>query len=105
MNQTIESPKWWLDLARFSLKVTIGVVFTCIMSFLAAKTSFFGSPDLGGLIVFGFYFILSLYASLGLALLALIGIVTGFFIKYPLKEYVIIFVISLIPILFFDAVL
>ena len=104
MNQTIESPKWWLDLARFSLKVTIGVVFTCIMSFLAAKTSFFGSPDLGGLIVFGFYFILSLYASLGLALLAIIGLVTGFFLKYQLKQYVTMFIISLIPIVLFYVV-
>ena len=104
MNQSFESPTWWRYLARSSLNVTIVVVFAGIMSLLFAKTGFLGIFGFNDRIGFVFNFALSFYVSVRLALLAIIGLVTGFFLKYQLKQYVTMFIISLIPIVLFYVV-
>ena len=104
MKHISETPKWWLDLARFSLYVTLGVVLIGTMSILFAITGLFSTYDFAGLFTYGIIFVLSWYVSLGLALLAIIGVVMGYFLKYPLKQYVMMFILSLIPTLLFDVV-
>jgi hypothetical protein len=102
MNQKIESPKWWRYLAKLMLIVTIAVVAFCLFTSWAIKAEPLGKYDLGYAIGFGIYFLVFLYSSLGLTLLAVIGTVVGFFLNYPLKLYVIMILISLVPILYLD---
>ncbi len=104
MNQPIEIPKWWQVSAKLLLYVTFGVVFVGTMSLLFAVTGSFSTYDFAGLYSYGIIFILLWYASLGLVLLAIIGMVTGFFLKYPLRQYVLMFIISLMPTLLFVVV-
>ena len=97
MKQPIEPPKWWLYIAKNLLIVTIVAViygFFCLWSMKYSGQ---------GAIVGAMYFALLLILSPWITLLATIGIVTGFFLKYPLKQYLIIFIFSLLPPIFFVA--
>ncbi len=96
MNQKMESSKWWERTAIFFLVITIGtVIFNLYSLWLVNHTS-----ELGPLIA-GFYVLFTLYTSLGLTLLSIIGMLIGFFIGYSLKKYVAMLVISLVPVMFF----
>ena len=111
MNQAIKVPKWWGYSARFLLTLTVGVSFLCFVSFWSLHSSsfaslfagIFGNDSLGqGLGIIATY-VFSYYALSGSLLLAVLGMLMGAYLKYPLKEFVIVFVISLALVLFFNA--
>ena len=102
MNQPITTPKWWKFLAKALLIASSIVVLTSILSILAAITGAFSTYDFAGLFTYGIFFILLWYASLGLALSALLGIAIGILLKYHIKQYLIMFAICLIPTIIFD---
>lgn len=104
MNKKVEDPKWWYYLARFLLCLTIAVFCVCVFSLLATK-GFFGKDDFGYKLGYSFFFAFSFYASLGLTLTAIIGVVAGFLLKYTLKLYVLILLVSLLPLFFLDVFL
>ena len=97
MYQASETPKWWRYLAKFLLIVTIGVVLLYFYGFWRIKN--YVEP---GEIILAFYLTYLIGASLGLALLALIGVVTGLFLKYTLRDYVVMAIISLAPLMLTD---
>ena len=94
MRKVINNPKWWRYTARFFIIVTIVVVVFSLFCLLATNYT----DELGQLLM-GIYFVISLYASFGLFVLALIGIVTGFILKYSLRRYMI--TVSLLPTVFY----
>lgn len=97
MNQSIEIPKWWLNLAKYLLIFTICAVFICFSTLWAKNFGGFRN-----LIVLGLYFIFSFTALLALVVVAAAGILAGIFLKYPLKNYLIVLVLSLTSILYLN---
>ncbi len=104
MNQPITSPKWWEYLSNTLLIVSLIVVLSSILSILAAITGTFSTYDIAGLYSYGVIFVFLWYASLALVLPALLGMATGFLLKYHIKQYLIMFAICLIPTIIFVAI-
>ena len=96
MNQAINNPKWWRYTAIFLLIVTIVVVAFSFFCLRATKHT----DELGPLLM-AMYFFATLYTSYGLLLLSLIGVIIGFLLKYSLKLYMIMAIVSLLPTVFF----
>ncbi|MCK5071132.1 MAG: hypothetical protein KAR01_11335 [Desulfocapsa sp.] len=82
-------------LANVFLVLSVGVTLISLYSWWAANYT----KELGPLVA-GFYIGLMLYASYGLILLAIIGVVVGFFKKYPIKRFILTICISALPIAF-----
>jgi len=95
MKTPIASFKWWGISASFFLVIAVGTVISNLYSLWLVNNT----DELGPLIA-GFYVAFTLYASLGLTLLSIIMMLVGFFIRYPLKKYVAMFIISLLPVVF-----
>jgi hypothetical protein len=97
MEHARNNPKWWRYLARLFLILDIFVVFFFFL-FLWAKKSYVDQGD----IILAFYLSFLLGASLVLAVLAVIGLMLGFFLKYKLRVYLMMFNVSLLPIFFLN---
>lgn len=100
MNQPVVIPKWWLKLAKFFLILTVCAVFIYFFSSWAINAEFFGKYNLSDSIGYTILSILSIVVILGSVLLAAVGIVVGVFLEYPLKNYLIMLIISLTSILY-----
>jgi hypothetical protein len=105
------TPKWWLIFARVILIVTIGTALLCSISFWSLKSSdfaqyfagIFGNDSLGQGIGIITTYMFSYYAVLSFLLLAVIGVLIGAYLKYPLKDYVVVFVITSVLVLYINA--
>lgn len=94
MSQSIEIPKWWLNLAKFLLIFTVCVVVIFLFSHWA-KDAAFAINNYSYRITFAICYFLSFKALDWLTVSAVVGIVVGLFLKYPLKNYLIILFLSL----------
>jgi len=97
MNWKSGTPKWWRYFAKILLIITIIVVLLYFYGFWRIRNH---SEE--GDIILAFYLTYLFGASIGLTLLAAIGIVTGLFFKYTLSDYVVMAIISLAPIMLSD---
>ncbi|MDA3868870.1 MAG: hypothetical protein PF589_02755 [Gammaproteobacteria bacterium] len=100
MNQPIVIPKWWISLAKFFLNLTVCAVFIHFFSSWAISAEFFGKYNHSDSIGYTILSVLSILIILGSALLAAVGIVVGVILEYPLKNYLLMLVISLASILY-----
>ena len=115
MKKAIESPKWWHYLAIFLLVVTLATVLFYIFGFCVfskrysmgcilesvikwiINTGYFAHDSLGFAIGLSYLTSLSVVATWWLTAIALIGVVTGWLLKYPLRIYIWMFTISILP--------
>ncbi len=95
MNQPVVIPKWWLNLAKSLLIFTVITVFVFLFSFWAKDAEFFGAHNFSTATGFIIFFLISFVTLDWLAVLSAVGIVSGFFLKYPIKNYLIMLVLSL----------
>lgn len=95
MNQLTEIPRWWLNLATSLLIVTVITIFVFLISFWATNAELYGAHDFSNAIGSIIFSMVSFIALDLLAVLSVVGIVSGFFLKYPIKNYLIMLVLSL----------
>lgn len=109
MNQKSEDSKWWRNLARYLLVLTIGAAFFCFLNILIMQSSVFasfimdfisfGSRDPLGKAIDFVAVLAILFGVLSvLFLLSAIGIFIGCFLGYTIKTHVIVLIISFMSI-------
>jgi hypothetical protein len=111
MEHISEAPKWWKYLGKFLLIATIAAVIICFIGFWSLKSGdfaqyfvgIFGHDSLGQAIGIAVMHTFSLYAILILLIIAVVGILLGVYLRLPLKDFVIVFVVSLISVLYIMA--
>jgi len=115
MNKVIQYPKWWHYLATFLLIITLATVLFYIFGFCVfskrysidcnlesaikwiINTGYFAHDSLGFAIGLSYLTSLSIGATWWLTGIALIGVATGWLLKYPLHIYIWMFAISILP--------
>ena len=102
MKQSHKNPKWWQSLAWFLLAATTADVLMCFFSSWAVNAELIGKYNLGSAIGFAFLFAYLLYASVGLLLCAVAGMAAGYLLKYPIRKFMLMAVIALVPMVYLE---
>ena len=115
MNKAIQYPKWWHFLATFLLVVTLVTVIFYILGFCSfskrygidchleivtkwiINVIYSTQESLGLAIGLAYLTSLSIAATQWLTGIALIGVIAGWLLKYPLRIYIWMFAVSILP--------